>query len=155
MMSNNFYPSPSNPTNAQKRDVFENTAPIYAFKDSPLIRKAKPYSDQDLANAGINPKYRFKNFSGYLTLPIGNKDFMSQNNINGINIYNYYTQYQANGSNLWTTPTFIDNTAISQAQLLYQGPDGVGHLVVPIYNSNYAPTYFSTIDSNGNYIPQS
>lgn len=40
---------------------------------------------------------------------------MSQDKINGVSIYNYYTQYNNSGSNSWSNPTFIDPETTPQA----------------------------------------
>ena len=94
-----FYPSPKDPNSAQKRDVFENIVPLYVSRDVPITKKAKTYDDASLQAAGIHPDYSFNNFNGYLNIPIGSKEFMSQDNINGVKVFNSYAQYKNDGSN--------------------------------------------------------
>ena len=54
--------------------------------------------------------YNNNNFTGFMTLPVGDLNFMTQTEIQGANVYNGYTQYnfQHPGANGFHDPTFID-----------------------------------------------
>lgn len=57
----------------------------------------------------MDPRYTAANYTGYITVPTGDLDFMSTNNIDTKPVYNYFTAYNTQNPtlNYFNYPTFI------------------------------------------------
>jgi hypothetical protein len=110
-----------------------------------------------LSSASIGSSYSFSSYNGYLSIPIGTADFLSGASINGISIYSPNTVYSGTSSNNFNNAIFIDPTVNSTATVHNTNSNTLthnvtGNLVVPVFQSDYATTYYATVDSSGNVI---
>ncbi len=53
----------------------------------------KKYLDSDLTSAGVNSSYSLNNFNGYITVPIGDSNFMTAKKINNCSVNCAYKSY--------------------------------------------------------------
>ena len=110
----------------------------------------------DFSNVpGVNQFVANKdNYTGFMSLPIGDLDFMTQTQIQGTPVHNPYTQYnwQFPSSNYFQDATFIDANGPGRPVLQYIGfnPYIIGHIVVPVPKPDHRQKHYNVLDSNGN-----
>ena len=149
----NYFPQAANPDFQKKRLVYENCSPICVSSENELERDDREYVSTDFSTVpGIDgAKYNHQNFVGYMTLPIGNLDFMTQNNINGAAVHNPYKQYDFRHptTNSFSDPTFIDPNFGGSAVLNYTVPNPIiGHLVVPVFKAGEMEKWYNNYNKD-------
>jgi len=118
-----------------------------------VARDDRPYVGTNFSGVpGVDAsKYGHQNLAGYITLPVGDLNFMTQDNINGAPIHNPYKQYNyAHPTiNYFHDPTFIDPSLIGSALLKYTSNNPIlGHLVVPVFKDGEREKWYNTYDQN-------
>jgi hypothetical protein len=153
--SSQYYPTPSNSAKATTRTVFENGISLYVPQSTPLTKQAVSYLDSAISSASVSSNYSFSHFNGYLSIPIGTSDFLSAGQINGTPVYCPNTAYGT--SNNFNNPVFIDPTVNSSATVHNTNSNTssnnvTGNLIVPVFQPDYATTYYATVDGDGNVV---
>ena len=151
----NFFPQPASADFAKKRFVYENTSPLYVSGRVTLDKDSKEYLQADLSGVpGLDPNvYGQQNFTGYITLPVGDQEFLTSSSVNGASIYNPYTQYNFADArrNTFHNPTFVDASKGGSAILEYRhnDPSIAGHFVVPIFRESENRNWYNVMERQG------
>jgi len=156
-----YYPSPAGSAEGVGRKIFENSYPIYCDNTTEFERDINTYTDTEVSTYSYSPTLNYSACTGFLTVPVGDYEFMTSTSKGVRTIYNPYTQYDySNPSSIdWETPTFVDATQSGTVTLNYTVPptqtDVKGHLIVPIMKETAVNQFYTRAGPFQNRSPQS
>ena len=138
----------------RRRIIYENGSPIFVPDRVETKRDDREYMTTNFS--GMDPRYLPDSYTGYISVPIGDLDFMTTTKIQERTVHNYYTAYNVDSPemNRYNYPTFIKTENAKGAKLhwtwhkTFNSPI-LGHFVFPVFRKGTDSKYFRTSGGKG------